>query len=134
MKKTVLFFALLVSGLFLQSCSKDKDDSPSSGTYPRTVSIEYKVTSPAGFTQLMQLQYTNESGGISSSTNTPLPFTKTISKTVNKYDILILSFGAVGAGQLKGDILVDGVVKATKSFSGDTGGSTVPGQVSYTFQ
>lgn len=135
MQKTLLLFTVILSSFFiLQGCKKDKDDSPAPATYPKTVNIQYKVTSAAGFTQLLQLQYTNETGGIASQTNTPLPFNKTLSKTVNKYEVLILSFAAVGAGQLKGEILVDGTVVATKSFTGDTGSSTVPGQVTYTFQ
>ncbi len=135
--KTQVFFYVLFFCAFAtlaQSCKKDDDDSPNPSTYPKTVSIQYKVSSPAGFTQVMQLQYTNETGGINSMTNVALPFTKTITKTVNKFDVLILSFGAVGAGELKGDILVDGTVAATKSFTGTTPGSTVPGQTTYTFQ
>lgn len=118
----------------MQGCKKDKDDAPASGNYPKTVSIEYRVSSPAGFTQLMQLQYTNETGGIHSATNVSLPFSKSLSKSVNRFEILVLSFGATGAGQLKGDILVDGTVVATKTFTGSSGTSTVPGQVTYTFQ
>jgi hypothetical protein len=125
---------LLFSGSFLlASCKKDKDHSPAV-SYPKTVSIQYKVTSVAGFTQLLQLQHTNETGGVASMNNVPLPFTKTITKTVDQYDVIVLMFGAVGAGELKGDIIIDGNVASTKSFTGSSGTSTVPGQVTYTFQ
>jgi len=135
-KTQVFFYALFFCAfaVLVQSCKKDDDDSPNPSTYPKSVSIEYKVSSPAGFTQAMQLQYTNESGGTASMTNVPLPFTKTITRTVNKFDILILGFAAVGAGELKGEILVNGTVAATKSFTGSAPGATVPGQVTYTFQ
>lgn len=135
-KTRVFLWGLLFSSfaILAQSCKKDDDNNSPGTSYPKTVSIQYKVSSPSGFSQLMQLQHTNETGGNASMTNVPLPFTKTITKTVNKFDILILSFAAVGPGELKGDILIDGAVKATKSFTGSTAGSTVAGQVTYTFQ
>lgn len=135
-KTQVFFYALFFCAFatLVQSCKKDDDDSPNPSSYPKSVSIQYKVSSASGFTQALQLQYTNESGGIASMTNEPLPFTKTITKTVNRYDVLILSFGAVGAGELKGEILVNGTVAVTKSFTGTSSSSTVPGQVTYTFQ
>ena len=105
MKNTsVLLSVALAAVLAFSGCKKDDDDNSPGTSYPKTVSIQYKVSSAVGFTQLLQLQHTNETGGSTSMSNVALPFTKTISKTVNKFDILVLSFGAVGEGELKGDI------------------------------
>jgi hypothetical protein len=64
-KKTFLAAAILPAGLFsTTSCKKDNGSLTTGGSYPRSVTIQYKVSSPAGFTQASQLTYTNETGGI----------------------------------------------------------------------
>ena len=50
------------------SCSKDNDASPSG---PKEYQVEYKVTSSAPASDY--LSYTNESGGTTTLSNTPLP-------------------------------------------------------------
>ncbi|MBC7936753.1 MAG: hypothetical protein H7Y86_15485 [Rhizobacter sp.] len=128
-----LIFVLSVILFVTPGCKKDKDDNPGSGTYPRTVNIQYKVSSSTGFSQVMQMTYSNETGGLTNGTNVAMPFSKSFSKTVNRFDVIVLTFGHTGMGNLKGEILVDNVVVKTASFTGDTPSSTIPGQVTYTF-
>ncbi|MFT3980789.1 MAG: hypothetical protein QM687_09995 [Ferruginibacter sp.] len=133
-RKTLFSAAVLCMALLLsQGCKKNNDDDSASSAYPKTVNIQYKVSSPAGFTQAMQIQYTNETGGINSATNITLPYSTSFNKTVNRYDVQVLMFAATGVGELKGEILVDGAVVASKTFTGSSASSTIPGQVTYTF-
>lgn len=64
--------------LFTASCKKP--DSGSGGTYPRQVSITYRVSSITT-NSLVLITYDNESGGQATVGTPVLPFTKTISRT-----------------------------------------------------
>lgn len=118
--------AALIAATSLISCSKDKDDPAPAASYPKTVTIEYKVTSSD--IQKCDIYYVNESGGNAIVDDAALPFSKKITRTVNRMDHATVDVTAIGSGSVKGEILVNNEVVATKTFSGTGsafGGSTV---------
>lgn len=112
--------------LLLATHCKKPASSTGSG-YPKQVNITYKVSS-SSTNNLVSITYDNETGG-QTSVNTPaLPFTKTISKTVNKYDIITLGYFVNPAQTVQLQILVDNQVTKTQEY-------TMPNAtMSYTFQ
>jgi hypothetical protein len=125
---------ILASGLFIVcsfyfiSCSGKKTDSAQA--YPKNVSIEYKVTSPSGLLKA-DIVYTNESGSNSSLSNQNLPFTIKFNRSVKLYDIIAVTSSAFSNGSLKLEIIIDGVVKDSKTTTGTT---SISGSASYVFQ
>lgn len=115
--KFIYFFSAILIAVLLISCNRDDDNSSSS--YPKTVNIQYKLTSSSTFTDSV-LVYTNETGGNSNITNLSIPFTKTFTRTVNSGDYLNLSGSFMGNGTIKVEILVDNAVVLTKDFSGNS--------------
>lgn len=112
---TKIAFMFLVAGL-ISSCSKDKNnvDDPRVG-YPKTVTIEYKVTAlSAGLTNL-DIRYTNETDADTELTAQALPFTKTIRKSVTYASDIALSIISGGPGSAKLEIYVDGKLAVTQS-------------------
>lgn len=112
---TKIAFMFLIAGL-ISSCSKDKNnvDDPRAG-YPKTVSIEYKVTAlSAGLTNL-DIRYTNETDADTELTAQALPFTKTIRKSVTYASDVAVSITSNGPGSAKLEIYVDGKQVATAS-------------------
>lgn len=120
------------SMLALGGCSSDDTSTNGGGgaTYPRSVEIEYKVTSP-GFATADVL-YANETGGNASETAVALPFSKKISRSVKQYDTAVINAQAAGGGQLDVEILVDGTSVEKKTFSASD--VVVSGSVVYMFQ
>lgn len=116
-------FIYLLSAILLLfvliSCNRDSSDTSSSNTYPKTVNVQYRLTSTSSFTDGV-LVYINETGGNTSLTNLSLPFSKTFTRTVNKGDYLNLSGNFMGNGTIKAEILVDNTVVLTKDFSGNS--------------
>jgi hypothetical protein len=112
--KLFFLFALVAATVFTTSCKKD-DEGGTAGGYPKTVEITYKVT---GSLAKADILYTNDSGGNDFLTDTALPFTKTITRTVKRYDSLGLGCTAYEGGNVKLEILVDGTVVDTKTFTG----------------
>lgn len=96
----------LIGFVFLAGCGSDDDASPS---YPKTVSVEYKITSSTGMPSVT-LSYTNASGGTTTLANQSLPFSAKFNRTVNLNDVLSLGYGSNVGGTLKLEILVDNVV------------------------
>ena len=133
-KTARLIAALLCCSILMtaaSSCSKS-DTTPTPGpgsgatTYPKSVSIEYKVTClTGGITKVTTLGYTNATGGNAATTDVPLPFSKTITRTVNRYDMInvgVLHNNSATSNpfSLKLEILIDGKLVQTKTLEGTT--------------
>lgn len=105
---TKITFMFLVAGL-ISSCSKDKNnvDDPRVG-YPKTVTIEYKVTALSAGLNKLNIRYVNESGADTDLSNQSLPFTKTVKKSVTYGESAVLSINSDAPGSAKLEIYVDG--------------------------
>ena len=110
----------LVSVLSLAACGP---------AYPRTVSIEYRVTSSN--LEATDVIFANETGGNSIESDVALPYSKKISRSVKLHDHAAISVSSEAAGQLEVEILVDDEVVETKTYSGD---SIVMGSTVYMFE
>ena len=122
---------LVASVLFVSaSCGKDNDDPPAP-SYPKTVSVEYRVSSSTGLTTAASIIYKNETGGLTTLSNSSLPFSKKINLTVNLYDNVSLSVAHSASGTMKLDILVDNAVVKSQQF---TGSPVISGTVPHIFQ
>jgi hypothetical protein len=125
---TRLFKAAFFTGLimfFTASCKKT--DSGTDNSYPKQVSIAYRVSSTTA-SSLVSITYDNETGGQTTANNPVLPFTKVITKTVDKYNIITLGYFVNPAQTVKLEILVnDQVVKSQVYTSPNSA-------MSYTFQ
>lgn len=109
------------------SCKKSDSDTGSTNTYPKQVSITYRVSSTTTNT-LVSITYDNETGGQTTANNPALPFTKTITKTVNKNNIITLGYFVNPAQTVKLEILVDNQVVKSQSYNNPNSA------MSYTFQ
>lgn len=118
MKK--LLSVLLLFTISLAACSKGDDDNSSPNSYPKEVSVTYRVSSPSA-TMLSSSHYTNETGGIDQATNFTLPFSKGVSMTVNSGKGLYLSYFDPNGPNVKLEILVDNAVVKTQTFTGNSG-------------
>lgn len=107
--------AALVATTSLISCGKD-NDSPTPAAYPKTVTIEYKLSSPN--IQKCDVIYVNESGGQSTIDDADLPFSKKFQRSVNQYDNISLNGSAFTGGSITAEILVNNQVVATKTGTG----------------
>lgn len=121
--KTSLFIGLIIS--LVASCKKSGSDTVN--TYPKQVNITYRVSSTTT-NNLVSITHDNETGGQTTVNNPLLPFTKTITKTVNKYNIITLGYFVNPAQTIKLEILVNNEV--VKSQVSDSPNSAM----SYTFQ
>lgn len=125
----------IVLGMGFTACKKDKNNgttpTPTPSAYPKTVNIEYTLTKVAGIDTVSTIAYTNESGGTSSASNIKLPFSKKITRTVNRYDNLGYGFNATGTGSVRMMIIVDGTTVKDQTFSGTT---VLSGTLPYIFQ
>ena len=76
--------------IFSLSCRHDSnDDNPPSGsTYPKQVSITYKVTSSSTSSASI-IKYKNETGGDTDVANPSLPYSKTINRTDSSLTLLV---------------------------------------------
>lgn len=113
------FLILFIS--ILASCKKS--NPPTGGNYPRQVNIVYKVSS-ATASSVNIVQYRNETGGITDSTNTTLPFTKNITRSVNKNDVLSLGYGTNSNQTVKLEMLVNNVSMKSQTFTATAGAIT----------
>jgi hypothetical protein len=118
MKNLKNFKSLMLISVFsilLVSCSSDNDSSGNNNSYPKQVSITYKVTSTSTNNATL-IQYRNETGGVTDVPNPPLPYIKTITRTVNQSDIATLGCGTNSTQTVKLEIVVDDtVVKSQES-------------------
>ncbi len=121
--KTSLFIGLIV--LIATSCNKS--DSDTDNNYPKQVNITYRVSSTTT-SSLVSITYDNETGGQTTVDNPALTFTKTITKTVSRYNIITLGYFVNPAQSVKLEILIDNEVVKTQV-------QTSPNAaISYTFQ
>lgn len=121
--KTSLFIGVLI--LIVVSCKKSNSDIDRS--YPKQVSITYRVTSITT-NNLASITYDNESGGQTTANNPTLPFTKIITKTVNKYNNITLGYFVNPAQTVKLEILVNDQVVKSQVYTNPNS------SMSYTFQ
>ncbi|UBB90725.1 hypothetical protein J4771_05095 [Candidatus Kaistella beijingensis] len=107
--------------IFSNSCRSDSnDDNPSGSTYPKQVSITYKVTS-ATTSSASIIKYKNETGGDTDVANPSLPYSKTINRTVNKGDVLTLAYGTNTNQTVKLEILVNNASVLSQEFTTTSG-------------
>ncbi|MCO5241921.1 MAG: hypothetical protein M9904_17910 [Chitinophagaceae bacterium] len=121
--KTSLFVGLII--LLTASCKKS--DSGTDNTYPKQVGITYRVSSTTT-NNLVSITYDNETGGQTTADNPALPFTKTITKTVNKNNVVTLGYFVNPAQTVTLEILVNNAVVKSQEYTSPN--STM----SYTFQ
>jgi len=117
--------------MLVTSCSKDNDDQPeTANTYPREVSIEYRITSTTGLSTADVL-YVNETGGRTSIDRATIPYSLKFKRTVKSMDNTAISFSTSASGTATSEILVDDKVVKTESFSGT---SYISGTILHLFQ
>ena len=118
----------LVLGLIMiLAASCKKNDSGTDNTYPKQVSITYRVSSTTA-NSLVSITYDNDTGGQTTANNPALPFTKTITKTVNKNNIITLGYFVNPAHTVKLEILVNNQVVKSQDYTSPNSA------MSYTFQ
>ncbi len=108
----IIAFALI----FPVAISCKKSSTGENSTYPKAVTITYKVSSTTA-NSLVLITYDNESGGQTTVDNPSLPFSKSISKTVNKYNIITLGYFVNPAQTVKLEILVNNQVVKSQSYT-----------------
>lgn len=121
--KTSLFIGLII--LLAASCKKTGSDTVN--TYPKQVTITYRVSSTTT-NNLVSITYDNETGGQTTSDNPSLPFTKSITRTVNKNNIVTLGYFVNPAQSVKLEILVNNQVVKSQDYTSPNS------SMSYTFQ
>lgn len=120
--KTLLNFGFII--LLVSSCKKP--DSNTSSGYPKNVSITYRVSSLTT-NSLISITFSNESGGLSTTNNPTLPYTKSISRTVTKNNIITLGYFVNPAQSVRLEILVNNEVVKSQEFNSPNS------SMSYTF-
>lgn len=114
MKLFVAAIFIALTSLLTVSCKKP---APDTGTvYPRSVSITYKVSSRSGSISV-SITYDNETGGLATVDNAALPFTKTITKTVNKYSVVTLGYFVNPAQTVKLEIFVNNELVRSQEYT-----------------
>jgi hypothetical protein len=131
-RKSIFYFLVTATLLIVGSCSKSDDAQPS---YPRTVKIEYKVSSSNGLSNANLISYTNATGGSTNVSDAIIPFSLKIDRTVSKSDVVSLTAVHNNAGvgvahDLKLEILLDGKVVKTETFEGEY----ISGSIIYFFE
>ena len=124
-RKLSILFALTAFAFFATSCRNDDDsnDGPTNA-YPKQVKITYVVTSPQP-TTLQLISYKNETNGMTNVSNPALPYTKSITRTVNRNDDASLGFGGAPDSNVKLEILVNDQLAKTQTFTNTGTGALV---------
>ena len=117
-KSTLKIVTMLAAVVMFASCGKDKDGPGQSGSYPKEVSIEYRVTTSSGLAKI-NISYTNETGGHTVLSDSAIPFTKKFKRTVNMGDDASVGVTSYTAGTVKVEILVNDKVVKSEVFSGN---------------
>lgn len=120
MKNKFFQLVMLFIGVsfILFSCNNDENETK----YPKEVQITYKVTS-TNTTTAQAISYKNETGGMTTLTNVALPFSKTITRTVNKNDDASIGYSTTTElSNVTLEIQVDNSIKNTKNFISVSGG------------
>ncbi len=120
-KSLAVIFLMVILVIFSNSCRSDSnDDNPSGSTYPKQVSITYKVTSTTTSSASL-IKYTNETGGNTDVPTPSLPFTKTFNRTVNKGDVITLAYGTNANQSVKLEILINNASVKSQEFTSTSG-------------
>ena len=120
-KSLAVIFLTVLLAIFSNSCRSDSnDDNPSGSTYPKQVSITYKVTSTTTSSAFL-IQYTNETGGNTDVPTPSLPFTKTFNSTVTKGDVITLAYGTNANQSVKLEILINNASVKSQEFTSTSG-------------
>jgi len=119
MKTVSIAFSLLFISIFT-SCKKDTDNG---SNYPKQVNIVYKVSSTTSSSAAV-VQYRNETGAIIDETNAGLPYTKNITRSINRNDVLSLGYGTNTNQTVKLEILVNNVSVKSQTFTATAGAIT----------
>lgn len=117
-KRNFLLFSVSILTMLFTFCSKDDDNS--SSYYPKQVSITYAVSSTTA-TSAALVSYKNETGVDINVTNPALPYTKTLTRTVNKNDVLSLGYGTNTNQTVKLEILVNNSIVKSQTFTSTSG-------------
>lgn len=112
--------SLFIAFIMFLATSCEKSDSDTGNIYPKQVSITYKVTSTTTNSATL-IQYKNESGRNTDIVNPALPYSKTITRTVNKNDVLSLGYGTHTAQTVKLEIIVDNNTVKSQEFPSTAG-------------
>lgn len=123
----LLKISFFIGLIILLTASCKKPGSNTDNTYPKQVSITYRVSSTTT-NSLVSITYDNETGGQTTANNPTLPFTKTITKTVNKYNVITLGYFVNPAQSVKLEILVNTQVVKSQDYTSPNAA------ISYTFQ
>lgn len=136
--KSFLFAFVAIAFLTtFSACKKKSDDpsDPSSGGYPKTVDVEYRVTKLTGDITTVDVLYDNDSGGETSLSKLALPVSIKFKRTVNRYEHLSVLADNTNFNfpvkSIQVDILVDGKVVSTKK--GETNNGNVQAVAVYVF-
>lgn len=124
--------AFVAAIIVFASCSKSSD-SPSndSGSYPKNVTLEYRVTKLSGDKLTSGSSIVIYPGGQDSPDNLALPISlKYDVKDVKQFDGFSASFTGLATGSVRLDLLVDGKVVKSSTASGT---NMVYGTVTYLF-
>ena len=84
--RTLGLFCGITLGISILGCigAPDLED-----TYPKEVAIEYIVTSTSD--DFAEIGYTNETGGDNNTGDVELPYSVTVNKTVERYEVVSMS-------------------------------------------
>ncbi len=118
---------LLIGLIIMLGASCKKAGSGTSDAYPKQVDITYRVSSTTT-NSLVSVTYDNETGGQTTVNNPALPYTKTITKTVNKYNIITVGYFVNPAQTVKLEIQVNGQAVKSQEYTSPNSA------MSYTFQ
>ena len=118
----ILPLVFILSMTLLLSCGKKNNDPapPKASSYPKEVSVEYRVTSPSGLTTLDNISRINSTGANEIFTDQALPYTAKFDMTVNQFDALLIGGTSNVGGTIECEILVDGKSVDKKSASGNS--------------
>ena len=123
-KGRLLTLALIsLTALGLNSCTKDSSPDDPGSEFPREVTIVYTASSTTR-TVAESVSYTNNSGGSTSLDNVTLPFTVTITRTVDVADFAALNALVVSPASesvmedVKVEIRINGQVVDTETGTG----------------
>ena len=108
-------FQLLLIGSLAFSCSDDEEPS----SYPKTVTVEYKVTSPT--LSNLNITYTGEVGNAVIVTPAILPFSVKFNRSVNQYDGSIIELGLSSPSSVTMELWIDNVIAKTSDCSNGPG-------------
>lgn len=122
MKKIKVLFSLslILFTTLMFSCKKDEPSTTEQNTYPRKVSVEYRITSPSGLTSLYSIVRRNASGATELYSNQAVPYSYKFDMTVKQFDALLISGTSHTGGTIDCEIFVDGKSVDKKTGSGNT--------------